>query len=151
MARGFEFAKMDAGALKPAPIAAAWIIQGAPCARARELVRSSDGTCVTVDWDCTAGTFHWYFVSEETVHILAGSVSVTDAAGFSMILGPGDVAVFPAGRWMVWQVETYVRKLAVCRYPVPRQFGRLVRWTRNGIGALRVPRPPIHATRPHGA
>jgi uncharacterized cupin superfamily protein len=124
---GFYPAPIDPKDLQPAPIDPGWIIAGEPRARAVELARSPDGTCTSALWDCTAGTFHWYFWIEETVHILEGSVRVRDCGGREFTLKPGDVANLPANRWMVWHVEDYVRKLAHCRYPVPRPFGRLVR------------------------
>ncbi len=67
--------------LEPAPIPADWVISGAPQAREFELAHSPDGTCTFPQWDCTAGTFHWYFGIEETIHILEGEVLVRDAAG----------------------------------------------------------------------
>ena len=112
---------------EPAPIRPEWVIAGQPQARAVELVRSPDGTCTSAQWECTAGTFHWYFWIEETVHILDGEVLVRDASGRHALLRAGDVAVMPANTWMVWHVERYVRKLAICRFPVPRPFGWLVR------------------------
>jgi uncharacterized cupin superfamily protein len=131
---GFHPASIDVKDLASAPIDPGWIISGSPQARAIELARSPDGTCTSAQWDCTAGTFYWYFWVEETVHILEGAVRVRDAAGREFTLEAGDVAVMPANAWMVWHVEQYVRKLAHCRYPVPRPFGRLVR----GWQALRT-------------
>lgn len=104
-------------------------------ARAEEIAHGPDGTCMSAHWDCTAGTFRWYFGVEETVHILEGEVEVEDARGQRRLLRAGDVAVLPANEWMVWRVQRYVRKLAFCRYPVPRLAGRVLRklqtW-RNG-------------------
>jgi uncharacterized cupin superfamily protein len=146
----FDFAQAGTGSLNPVEINGAWLITGVPQSRARELLRSPDGSAVTVEWDCTAGTFHWYFVLEETVHILEGSVSVTDAAGATVTLSAGDVAVFPADKWMVWSVDTYVRKLAFCRYPVPSQFGRVLRFVNNRVGSRRIAHPPRTAMRSSG-
>jgi uncharacterized cupin superfamily protein len=138
----------------PAPIRPDWVILGRPQARAAELVRSPDGTCTSAQWECTAGTFHWYFWVEETVHILEGEVLVRDAAGRHSLLRAGDVAVMPANTWMVWHVERYVRKLAVCRYPVPWPFGRAVRMVqqmRTWLGLRRPPVPPRPRMQaPHG-
>jgi len=134
---------------EPAPIRPEWVIAGRPQARAVELVRSPDGTCTSAQWDCTAGTFHWYFWVEETVHILDGEVLVRDGKGRHALLRKGDVAVMPANTWMVWHVERYVRKLAYCRFPVPRPFGRLVRMVqqlRTLVGLRRPPRlEPRHS------
>lgn len=126
-ALGFHAATIDASDLRPDPINPRWVIAGAPLARAVDLARSPDGTCNSAQWDCTAGTFHWYFGVEETVHILEGEVLVRQTDGREFRLRQGDVAVMPANTWMVWQVDRYVRKLAHCRYPVPRPFGKLLR------------------------
>jgi uncharacterized protein len=131
--------------LEPAPIPADWVIDGAPQARASELARSPDGTCTLATWDCTAGTFHWYFNIEETIHILEGEVLVRDASGKESLLRQGDVAVMPAGKWMVWRVDRYVRKLVQCRYPVPRPFGgvlRILQTLRNKVNSRRRPPHP---------
>ena len=128
--------------LEPAPIPADWVIDGAPQARASELARSPDGTCTLATWDCTAGTFHWYFNIEETIHILEGEVLVQGEDGRHALLRAGDVAVMPANTWMVWHVERYVRKLAICRFPVPRPFGWLVRRVQQVRTKLALRRPP---------
>jgi uncharacterized protein len=128
---------------EPAPILPEWVIAGRPQARAVELVRSPDGTCTSAQWECTAGTFHWFFWVEETVHILDGEVLVRGADGRHALLRKGDVAVMPANTWMVWHIERYVRKLAYCRYPVPRPLGKIVRavqQVRTRLGLRRAPR-----------
>ena len=76
---GYETATIKPESLNSYPIRDEWIIAGSPVARAVELARSPDGVCTSVQWDCTAGTFHWYFGVEETVHILEGEVVVRDA------------------------------------------------------------------------
>ncbi len=128
--------------LEPAPIRPEWVIHGAPQARAVELAHSPDGTCTTAHWDCTAGTFHWYFWVEETVHILEGEVTVRDQTGKLSVLGAGDVALMPANTWMVWHVRHYVRKLAVCRYPASPNVSRIMRWTQQLRTWIRMRRPP---------
>jgi uncharacterized cupin superfamily protein len=128
--------------LEPAPIRPEWVIAGQPLARAAELAASPDGTCTTAHWDCTAGTFHWFFWVEETIHILEGEVTVRDAEGQASVLRAGDVAVMPANAWMVWQVERYVRKLAVCRYPASRNLARMMRWSQQLRTRLLMRRPP---------
>jgi uncharacterized cupin superfamily protein len=139
---------LRSAALEPAPIRPEWVIAGQPEARAVELARSPDGTSTSAQWDCTAGTFHWYFFVEETVHILEGEVRVQGADGRHALLRAGDVAVMPANTWMVWHVEDYVRKLAICRFPVPRPFGWLVRRVQQFRTRLALRRPP-QALPPH--
>jgi len=134
--------------LEPAPIRPEWVLAGQPQARATELARSPDGTSTAAHWDCTAGTFRWFFWVEETIHILEGDVVVENDKGVRCHLRAGDVAVMPANAWMVWRVDHYVRKLAICRYPVPRPLGRLVRTVQNlrtWLGLRRSPPAPAAA------
>jgi uncharacterized cupin superfamily protein len=133
---------LDPQHLEPAPIPDEWVIEGSPRARAAELGRSPDGTCTAAHWDCTAGTFHWFFFNEEIVHILDGEVVVRNAREQERVLRKGDVAVLPANEWMVWRVDRYVRKLAYCRFPVPRPLGKLVRGVQKArawFGMKQVP------------
>lgn len=141
---------LSAAALAPAPIRPDWVIAGQPQARAVELAHSPDGTCTSAQWDCTAGTFHWFFFVEETLHILEGEVLVRGADGRQALLRAGDVAVMPANTWMVWHVESYVRKLAICRFPVPRPFGGLVRRLQQFRTLLALRRPPRRLPDPTG-
>jgi uncharacterized cupin superfamily protein len=131
-------------ALEPAPIPEEWVIAGNPQARATELAHSPDGTCTLAQWDCTAGTFHWYFNIEETIHILEGEVLVRDAAGKETLLRRGDVAVLPSSEWMVWHVDRYVRKLVLCRFPAPRPFGRVLRMLQGLRNKMNGRRRPPH-------
>ena len=130
----FAAAALDAVELKPAPIDPTWILDGAPQARMAEIFRSADGASTCVAWDCTAGTFRWYFGVDETVHVLEGSVEVTAEDGTVRVLKPGDVAFFASGTWATWRIETYVRKVAYCRHSMPlllafslRAFGKIMR------------------------
>lgn len=57
-------------------------------------------------------------------------------------LRPGVVVFFPAGSKALWEVDGYVRKLAVFREPAPLTLALVVRaWSRfrSGLGALRRP------------
>ncbi len=126
------------GKLHAAPIPAQWILHGEPAARNRILSRSGDGTATTVVWDCTAGSFNWLYQSEETVHILEGTATLTFGATVQVI-SPGSVVVFPAGSHARWDVDSYIRKLAIFRDTVPPPFSfsmramrRLRRLTRAG-------------------
>lgn len=106
----------------PAPINPAWIISGQPVARAASHSQAKDGCAVTSVWDCTAGTFSWYFGWDETVVILDGDVHVTGEDGAQRLLRTGDIAYFPAGSTSVWRVDRYVRKTAFIRRPHPAPF-----------------------------
>ena len=90
-------------------------------------MRSADGTCVTVIWDCTAGLFEWHFGVDETVHIIEGEVTVADARGVERTLRPGDIGFFPVGSKTLWRVDHYVRKMAVCRHAMPAPLGFALR------------------------
>ena len=120
-----ECAHLDTLSLTAAPIRPEWIIAGRPVARARPLTVSSDGTGSSFAWDCTAGSFHWFFGGDELVHILEGEVHV-ESGLTQRRLGPGDVALFRAGTWARWHVPVYVRKLAVCQDALPAPVSLLL-------------------------
>src|ERR1700759_4374237 len=90
--------------LAPAPIHPGWIIAGSPEARSRQLARSQDGASAVMAWSCTAGRFNWHYSVDETVHIVAGEVFVTNEKGEECKLGPGDMAFFPAASRTTWRV-----------------------------------------------
>ena len=105
--------------LRASPIVPAWIVAGNPVARATELMRSADLSASTVIWECTAGTFDWTYHCDETIHILEGSIVLSDAGNPPRRLGPGDVVFFPKGSQVRWEVEGYVKKIAFFRSVVP--------------------------------
>ncbi|MBC2885371.1 cupin domain-containing protein [Ochrobactrum sp. CM-21-5] len=111
-------------ALSPAPINPDWVLQGNPQARSCEQSASADCAAYTAIWDCTAGTFRWYFGWDETVYILEGEVHVTDADGGTRTLRAGDVAYFRGGTWAIWKIDTYLKKVAFMRrtLPAPASF-----------------------------
>lgn len=133
-------ARIDEARLEPAPIRPEWVMEGQPEARSAELSRAPDGTAMTVLWDCTAGTFNWFFAGDETAHILEGEAAVADDDGIRT-LRPGDVVLFPAGAWVTWRVATYVRKLAFCREPMPAPVLKLVTTVRRAKALLDGSRP----------
>jgi uncharacterized protein len=130
--------------LMSAPIPAEWVISGSPKARNAVLARSADRTALTMLWDCSAGRFRWRYDQDETIHIIEGSATLRLDDGRVEELRPGVVVFFPAGRTAVWEVHSYVRKLAVFREPVPLTLALVVRsWAklRNGLAeALRTSR-----------
>ncbi len=127
--------------LKPAPINPAWILDGTPMARNAELSRSRDGTACTLIWDCTPGRFEWRYQTEETIHILEGSVILDDGIEPAHRLGPGDIVFFPAGAVVRWEVETHVRKLAFFRRQLPKPLEIVVRGMRTAKKAIRSSQP----------
>lgn len=104
------------------PICAAWILEGNPVARNKLLSSSADDMASTYMWDCTAGRFNWYYDIDETVYVLEGSVVIKDPTGARRRLTAGDTVFFPAGSRAEWNVDSYVRKIAFCRTPVPRKI-----------------------------
>jgi len=105
--------------LLPNPIEPSWILAGAPQARLAEHSRSADDACVTAVWDCTAGEFRWFFGWDETVMIMEGDVHVTSEDGYARLLQVGDLAYFKGGTWATWRVDSYVKKVAFVRRPMP--------------------------------
>lgn len=98
-----------------APINPDWIVSGTPRARAGQHSPSIDGRASTNIWDCTEGSFWWTFGDDETVVILDGAVRVTTEQGEVRTLGQGEIAYFASGTRALWEVDTYVRKIAFCR------------------------------------
>jgi uncharacterized protein len=112
-------ASVDDLELKSSPINADWILSGNPQARIAEHSQSADDAAITALWDCTAGSFRWYFGWDETVMILEGEVHVTDEAGSTRTLRAGDIAYFAGKTWATWRVDNYVKKIAFVRKPFP--------------------------------
>jgi uncharacterized protein len=121
-----------AAEMRLSPIKSSWVIEGEPVARVGSLGRTSDGVTWTDVWDCTAGTFHWHYGADETVHIIDGEAIVTDADGQVWTLHPGDVVTFRAGTRAHWHVPAYVRKVAFCRRPLPMWIGVVLRCWQGG-------------------
>ena len=103
--------------LRPSPIDPGWIIDGDP--QARQVAIANCGVFLTTIWDCSAGTFLWYYGASEAVNILEGEAIITDKSGLSRTLTAGDAAMFAEGDWMHWHVPHYVRKFAVWGQPGP--------------------------------
>ena len=106
--------------LTSCPIRPAWILEGNPVARNKLIAAASDGTSSTLMWDCTAGRFNWHYQIDETICVVEGSVIVRDHGGATRALVAGDTAFFPAGSSAEWTVDTYVRKIAFMRQPLPQ-------------------------------
>ena len=113
--------------LKPLPIEPAWVLAGDPKARAASHSKAEDECAATGVWDCTAGTFRWFFGWDETVVILEGEVHVTAEDGTERTLRRGDVAYFKGGTWATWRIDTYVKKIAFLRRPFPAPLAVLYR------------------------
>ncbi len=108
------------------PFAPSDVVHGDPKARSVNMIASADGHFDCGVWECTPGKFRIRYRSDELVHILEGSVTVT-AGGSTHPLAAGDVAYFPAGTEAEWDVTSHVKKLWVYRTPHPRPLARLTR------------------------
>ena len=140
--------------LMPDPINPDWVIEGTPQVRSKRIAESSDGTSSVMVWSSTAGRYNWYYTVDETLHVIAGEVFVTDENGETHRLGPGDAVFFPVGSRSTWYVPHYVRKIAVCRHSMPRPCGYILRAWNKVMGKLTgfpagrqrpAQRPPISA------
>ncbi|MFD1329258.1 cupin domain-containing protein [Mycoplana ramosa] len=120
-------ASMDELEMVDAPIEPSWIVAGAPHARVALHSRGHDDQSTTAIWDCTAGTFRWYFGWDETVLILEGEVHVTAEDGSERTLRAGDIGYFAGKTWATWRVDTYVRKIAFCRKQFPAPIATALR------------------------
>ncbi len=103
------------GSLTLRPIEPSWVIEGQPESRSNVLAQSRDGQACTIEWECTAGKFNWYYDFDETILILEGSIVIESDDMPPTRYGAGDVIFFKHGAHAKWHVETYVRKLAFCR------------------------------------
>jgi len=117
MPREIVIAQPTAFELSPEemPISPNWVLSGTPTSRIKSVVRSRDWTSHVVVWECTGGTFKWRYRQDEVVVIVSGEVFITTEEGQERRLGPGDLAVFPAGSSSTWRVPERVRKVAVIR------------------------------------
>lgn len=120
-------------ALQDAPINPDWIVAGTPVARAGLHSPSTDGKASTNIWECTAGSFWWTFYNEETVVILEGAVRVTSQTGTVRLLKAGDIAYFARDTRTLWEIDSYVRKIAFVRHPYSKQVMAL----RNMLGRMK--------------
>jgi uncharacterized protein len=108
---------------KTVPIMPSWVLGGSPLTRSKNVTRSHDWTSNVLVWECTAGEFQWHYNKEEVVVITSGEVCITINQGEERWLGPGDLAVFPAGTSAIWRVPSHVRKVAVLRETMWRPLG----------------------------
>lgn len=127
----FQAGTISPPRMDPSPIDPATIIEGSPVARSTQLLGTDDQRLNTSMWDCTAGRFSWSFGYDEIVHIVEGSVTVTDEQGRSRTFGVGDVALFQRGTTTTWEVTDYVRKLAIHRMTVDAIHVRVARKLRG--------------------
>src|ERR1700674_1523665 len=109
--------------LQPEPIPPEWILSGTPEARGKTLVRSHDWASHIVVWDCTPGSFHWHYSSDEVLIVVSGEAFLINEKGEERRFGPGDLGFFPAGTSCTWRVSEHIRKIAVLRETMWRPLG----------------------------
>jgi uncharacterized cupin superfamily protein len=105
--------------LTPSPIDPSWIIKGNPFAQSTLLTKSADGLACTMVWQCSEGSFNWYYDLDETILILEGAFVLENDTMSPTRYGPGDVIFFKDGAHAKWHVEGHVRKLAFFRRTSP--------------------------------
>ena len=101
--------------LSPYELPADSIIAGDPKARGHVVCRhESDGSrLVSGIYACSPGTVRARGSSTETIHVLEGDVSIELSNGHCIDLGPGDVAVLPAGHEATWTFHSQFKEVFV--------------------------------------
>jgi hypothetical protein len=72
-----------------------------------------DGEASSGVWVCSPGPSFWKLETNEFVHIIGGSMTVTSQEGESVTLKAGDTMVFPRGWEGTWEIHETLRKLYV--------------------------------------
>jgi uncharacterized cupin superfamily protein len=113
--------------LTPSPIDPSWIIKGNPVAQSALLAKSADGLARTMVWQCSEGSFNWFYDLDETIMILEGSIVLESEGMPPKRYGVGDVIFFRSGAHAKWHVEGLVKKVAFLRHTIPWRVGLAVR------------------------
>lgn len=109
--------------LEPEPIPLDWIVSGSPVARCKKMVRSHDRTSHIVVWDCTPGSFRWYYGMDEAIIVISGEAFMINDKGEERRFGPGDLGFFPAGTSCTWRITQTLRKVGVLKESLWRPLG----------------------------
>jgi uncharacterized cupin superfamily protein len=64
-------------------------------------------------WECTAGPSRWVLETNEFVHVLSGSMTITADGGEPEFVGPGTTVFIPRGWRGNWEIHETLRKLYV--------------------------------------
>ncbi len=62
-------------------------------------------------WECTPGPSRWKLETNELVHVLSGSMTVTADGAEPVEVGPGDVVLFRKGWEGTWDIHETLRKV----------------------------------------
>jgi uncharacterized protein len=83
---------------------------GAPMATAG-LTLWEEGDASGGIWECAPGPSRWTLETNEVIHLVAGTMTVTPDGGEPTKISAGDVAVFPLGWTGTWDIHETVRKV----------------------------------------
>ncbi|WP_299818185.1 cupin domain-containing protein [uncultured Roseibium sp.] len=123
----FSLSHLNKDTLKPSPIDQSWILEGNPQARCHNLFRIADNWTSVDHWSCTSGKFRWQYFFDETILILEGEAFITDDDGVTYHAVPGTTLSFPDGSAAIWEVPSYIRKVAFNQKSVPSYLHKLCR------------------------
>lgn len=85
-----------------------------PVRRKALFVAGSPPAIVSGVWEAQPGTSRWTFTGKgEFIFVLGGKMTVTEDGGESVLLGPGDAAVFPPGWAGLWEIHETLRKVMI--------------------------------------
>lgn len=107
VARVVHVAALPDEALTPEPLDPAQVVAGDPLVRHLGIV---DGDPAVGVWQHSAGT-STDVESDEVFVVLSGRATIEVAGGPTLEVGPGDVALLPAGARTTWTVHETLRKV----------------------------------------
>lgn len=107
--------------LTPWPIDPNWVITGDPQARGAGIATTADDSVSMIMWDCTAGSFNWFYDIDEMIHVVEGTAVIRTMTGSTYRLQAGNSHLFEKGTMALWVVEKYVRKIAVLHEPLSKR------------------------------
>jgi len=90
---------------------AARLLAGHPLQTVRNVFSDPSGRFHAGTWTCEPGAWRIEYTEHEFCQLIEGRVRLTDDAGHSTELGPGDALVIPAGFRGVWETLTACRKV----------------------------------------
>ncbi len=86
------------------------IVSGNPRQTNTVVFESPDARYAAGIWTCGVGAFRIDFEHDEFIHLIAGAVTTTDAAGVATSYRAGDAFVAPRGWSGTWTVTEPVKK-----------------------------------------
>jgi uncharacterized protein len=91
------------------------VIEGDPHGRVHWLrtAGSTDATLMAGIFTGQPSRFNYVFETDETFHVIEGSVTITLESGEAVDLVPGDIVSFPRGAHAVWDIKQPLRKFFV--------------------------------------